>query len=176
MVRRFVTLLLAASAPAAAAAQQSPYVDISGRPIKALSAEDIARLEAGAGMGFALAAELNGYPGPKHVLELADSLALTETQADSVRAVFDRMERQAVALGRELIGLEWRLDSLFAGGEATAKRVREVVAAAGVTRANLRATHLVAHLETRALLDDHQRHRYDQLRGYGAGHRHEHGE
>ena len=28
-------------------------------------------------MGLALAAELNGYPGPLHVIELADSLRLT---------------------------------------------------------------------------------------------------
>ena len=32
------------------------------------------------GMGLALAAELNGYPGPAHVIELAKSLGLSEPQ------------------------------------------------------------------------------------------------
>jgi hypothetical protein len=31
-------------------------------------------------MGLALAAELNGYPGPAHVIELAKSLGLSEPQ------------------------------------------------------------------------------------------------
>ena len=37
----------------------------------------VADLKAGRGMGLALAAELNGYPGPSHVLELADKLKLS---------------------------------------------------------------------------------------------------
>jgi len=38
----------------------------------ALSVEQIEQYRAGAGMGYAKAAELNRYPGPMHVLELAD--------------------------------------------------------------------------------------------------------
>jgi hypothetical protein len=51
--------------------------DASDRPIKALSAEQIADLKAGQGLSLALAAELNGYPGPRHVLELGKQLGET---------------------------------------------------------------------------------------------------
>ena len=49
----------------------------------------MADLRAGRGMGLALAAELNGYPGPAHVLELADKLDLarsTENECSTVIA------------------------------------------------------------------------------------------
>jgi len=60
----------------AATLAQSPYAGMQTRPIKALSAQQIDDLKAGRGMGLALAAELNGYPGPAHVLRLSDRLAL----------------------------------------------------------------------------------------------------
>ena len=37
----------------------------------------------------ALAAELNGYPGPSHVLELADKLELSTEQRASMQRLFD---------------------------------------------------------------------------------------
>ena len=52
-------------------AQHSPYTGLEERDIKALSAEQVAGYLAGDGMGFALPAELNHYPGPKHVLDLS---------------------------------------------------------------------------------------------------------
>ncbi len=62
---------------AAVANAQTPYAGMQTRPIKALSEQQMADLSAGRGMGLALAAELNGYPGPVHVLELADKLNLS---------------------------------------------------------------------------------------------------
>ena len=59
----------------------SLYSGMETRRVKALSEEQIADLEGGRGMGLALAAELNGYPGPLHVLELAETLDLTDEQA-----------------------------------------------------------------------------------------------
>jgi hypothetical protein len=47
------------------------------RAVKGLSAQQIADLRAGKGMGLALSAELNGYPEPMHVLEHAEALKLT---------------------------------------------------------------------------------------------------
>ena len=55
----------------------SPYAGQETRAIKALSPEDLEELRTGAGMGLAKAAELNGYPGPLHVLALAKELQLT---------------------------------------------------------------------------------------------------
>src|SRR5262245_40334747 len=90
--------LVLATAPAAAQSHQ-PYAGLESRPIKALSAQQIADLRAGRGMGLALAAELNGYPGPAHVLELADRLALSDEQRAKVQALFDAMKSEAVPLG-----------------------------------------------------------------------------
>ena len=73
---------------ATAANAQAPYGGMQIRPIKALSEQQIAHLGAGRGMGFALAAELNGYPGPSHVLELADRLELTAGQRAGIKALF----------------------------------------------------------------------------------------
>src|SRR5262245_62315440 len=75
-------VLLLGFAPATA--QEQPYAGYEQRPIKALSREQIADLKAGRGMGLALAAELNGFPGPIHVLELAERLQLTVEQRSAV--------------------------------------------------------------------------------------------
>ena len=75
---------------AAAQAQQvQPYAGLQTREIKALSHEQMEDLAAGRGMGLALAAELNGYPGPRHVLELATQLSLTDEQRNSIQRLFD---------------------------------------------------------------------------------------
>ena len=80
-MKRFALLaLILAATPVAAdtAHQHSPYAGQEARDIKALSLEEIADLAAGRGMGLALAAELNGYPGPRHVLDLAPELGLED--------------------------------------------------------------------------------------------------
>ncbi|MCX7274130.1 MAG: hypothetical protein NTV19_13305 [Burkholderiales bacterium] len=53
---------------------------VQARDIKSLSAQQMADLRAGTGMALALPAELNGYPGPSHALELADQLKLSPEQ------------------------------------------------------------------------------------------------
>src|SRR4051794_33352570 len=96
----FTALLTAASA------QRQPYAGLDGRPIKALSEQQIDDLRAGRGMGLALAAELNGYPGPMHALELADQLGLTQEQRTRVQLLFAGMKAEAVPLGEKLIAQE----------------------------------------------------------------------
>ena len=64
---------------------QTPYAGQQTRPIKALSDQQVADLIAGRGIGLALAAELNGYPGPSHLLELADRLDLSDAAEDASR-------------------------------------------------------------------------------------------
>lgn len=97
-----------------ASSQDPPYPRLPERPIKALSPEQVAAYRAGDGMGQALAAELNGYPGPRHVLELVDSLALSADRRAAVQAVFDRMHARAVEFGAAIIAAEAGLDSAFA--------------------------------------------------------------
>lgn len=162
-----VTALLALAA--AAGAQLSPYAGgHEDREIKALSPEETEELLSGHGMGLALPAELNGYPGPKHVIELADELELSEEQRDAVSQVFDGMLRKAIDLGFEVVAAERRLDALFAQAEATPEALRAALEELEALRAELRYTHLAAHLETKALLTEDQVHRYIELRGYGA--------
>ena len=168
MKPRTLLLVLAASlltVPGLAA--EMPYAGQQARTIKALSDDDIAALRKGEGMGMAKAAELNGYPGPVHVLTLAKQLGLTESQQRDVAAIFARMSAAAKPLGGELIAQEQTLDRLFAKGEITPDRLAAATAAIAELQGRLRSVHLSAHLETRALLNADQIARYQQLRGYG---------
>jgi Spy/CpxP family protein refolding chaperone len=161
-------LALVAAAPALADNPPSvPYAGEQTRIIKSLSEGDIAALLKGEGMGMAKAAELNGYPGPAHVLSLAGQLKLTEDQRRQVQAIFDRMSAAAKPLGTELVDRERMLDRLFAKGEITAERLAAETTAIAALQGRLRSVHLAAHLETRALLDAEQSALYQKLRGYG---------
>lgn len=165
-----VVSLIASSVMAA-----SPYAGEEGREIKALSAADIEAYLTGQGMGFAKAAELNGYAGPKHVLELARELELTAEQRTRTQALFASMQTKAVALGRQLVDEERKLDRLFAGAGITQDSLQQSVARIGALQADVRAAHLEAHLEQARILTPEQREHYLRLRGYhspGAHHAH----
>ena len=162
-------LALAALALPAAAQEAPPYAGQDARDIAALSEAQIAQLEAGAGMGFALAAELNGWPGPLHILENAEALDLSEEQRSDVQAIWDAMNADAVALGAELIAAEAALDAAFEDRTVTSDALEALVMAAADAEGALRARHLAAHLEATPVLSRHQRMIYGQLRGYGTG-------
>jgi Spy/CpxP family protein refolding chaperone len=148
------------------AAQSSrPYAGMQARAIKALSAEQIADLKAGRGMSLALAAELNGYPGPRHVLELAEQLGLTDQQRADVQRLFEEMTVE-VPIGEKLISQEAELDRLFAHRVVTPSSLGSVMAAIGATQAELRKAHLKYHLITSGLLTAEQMQNYSRLRGY----------
>ena len=153
---------------------QTPYGGMQTRPIKALSEQQVADLGAGRGMGLALAAELNGYPGPSHVLELADRLDLTADQRASVQRLFDSMKMEAVPLGSKLIEQEAELDRQFADRIVTPESLKASTAALATTQGALREAHLKYHLSTAALLTPVQMRRYADLRGYGGGKRMHH--
>jgi hypothetical protein len=59
---------------------QTPYAGLQNRAIKSLSDNDINELRRGGGWGLALAAELNGMPGPAHLLELKDQIHWLRTK------------------------------------------------------------------------------------------------
>jgi Spy/CpxP family protein refolding chaperone len=157
----------ALAAPAFAANPSTPYAGEETRAIKALSDGDVASLLKGEGVGMAKAAELNGYPGPAHVLALAEELKLTQPQRQQIQAIFDRMSAAAKPLGAELVERERLLDQLFAKGEITPARLSTETAAIGELGGRLRSVHLAAHLETRALLNPDQIAHYQRIRGYG---------
>jgi hypothetical protein len=120
----------------------------------------------GRGMGLARAAELSGYPGPRHVLDLASELSLSEPVASETQAIFERMQVAAKKLGAEIVALELELGRAFMERTIDAptidERTREIAALQG----ELRAAHLRAHLELTALLSPQQIAAYNALRGY----------
>jgi Spy/CpxP family protein refolding chaperone len=144
-----------------------PYAGQDARAVSTLSAADIADLVAGRGWGLAKPAELNGYPGPAHVLELADRLQLTPEQRRGVEASFAAMQKKAQALGPAYIEAERALDRAFRSRAIDRAMLARLLAATERARAALREVHLAAHLETSALLDGRQRALYATLRGYG---------
>ena len=152
--------------PAISSPAASPYAGLDSRPVKALSPEQLADLRAGRGMGLALPAELNGYPGPTHVLELAGLLGLTPEQRLRTEALVAAMKAEAIPLGERLIADETTLDRLFADKQATAGTLDTASARIGVTQAALRAAHLRYHLDMVAVLTPEQVERYAALRGY----------
>src|SRR3954462_5308423 len=119
---------------ATAASAQTPYAGMQTRSIKALSEQQVADLGAGRGMGLALAAELNGYPGPSHVLENADALELTVDQRNRIKALFEAMNAEAVPLGEGLIDEESKLDTLFADRRITPSTLSGAIAGIGATQ------------------------------------------
>lgn len=145
---------------------QSPYAGMQTRSIKALSAQQIDDLKAGRGMGLALAAELNGYPGPLHVLELSDRLALSAEQKLRIQKLFDAMKAEATPIGARLIEQEGALDRQFAGRSITSDALQDATMKIGLTQAELRNAHLKHHLETAQILSPEQMKQYADLRGY----------
>jgi len=166
-------VLITFASPALVQSQQ-PYAGLEARPIKALSEQQIADLRAGRGMGLALAAELNGYPGPMHVLELAGSLDLSSRQRAKMQELFTAMKAEAIPLGERLIAQEAELDKAFASKTVTAATLAAYTEAIGATHAALRQTHLKYHLFTVEVLTPVQVQSYRELRGYKGGTQHPH--
>ncbi len=127
--------------------------------------QERAALERGEGFGMALAADRNGYPGPRHLLELKAELKLTPEQQSAIEDLFRRMKQQALARGKEVLVAEQNLDAMFAGRRPEAE-LREQAFRAATLRAELRWVHLSAHLAAQKLLSPEQLAAYQHLR-YG---------
>jgi Spy/CpxP family protein refolding chaperone len=171
-------LSCALAGPALAQGTASPYAGQQARAIKSLSDEDRQALLEGQGMGLAKAAELNGYPGPTHVLELANHLQLTSEQRAATRKLLAEHKAAARQLGAAILEAERALDEAFASRRADEAIVRRLTGDIARLQGELRAEHLRAHLAQTALLRPEQVQHYAQLRGYagqgGGGHQHRH--
>ena len=159
-----VFLSVALAVPVAAQHGDHAHGAASGAGLPAAEAEG---LRTGAGMGLARSAETNHCPGPLHVLELADSLGLSDAQRVEAERLRAAMLAEAVPLGEQVLTVEGHLDALFAEGHATPEAVDRMTAHLGALRGRLRAAHLRAHVAMRAALSDEQVMEYDRLRGYG---------
>jgi hypothetical protein len=151
---------------------QSPYAGQESREIKALSAQEVSDLLAGRGMGLARAAELNGYPGPMHVLELAAELELSPEQVSRTQALFKKVKARATDIGRQLIEEERALGRQFSSKSITPASLKPSLERLATLQAELRRAHLETHLEQAALLSDAQIAAYAKLRGYGGSGNH----
>jgi len=147
---------------------KSKYVGQEKREIKSLSESDIEELENGKGWGFAKAAELNGVPGPVHLLEMKKEIRLSSEQIQKIEAIYQKMKKQAIPLGLGLIELERRLNNHFANRTITDNLLHELLGEIVQVRKKLRYTHLSAHLKTPDILTHEQITLYNELRGYSS--------
>ena len=156
-------------------ANEQPYSGLTDRSIKALSSSETKGLLAGEGMGLALAAELNAYPGPKHVLELAEQLNLSEQQHQKTERIYFAMQSEARQIGKNIIEQERVLDQYFKNRQIDQQRLELLINKISALKSRLRFVHLNAHLSLYTVLTEHQHRQYQQLRGYSTSkHQHKH--
>ncbi|MEM0962428.1 MAG: hypothetical protein AAGK21_07850 [Bacteroidota bacterium] len=172
MTRVSLLLLLATALAVPAGAQHGANGHgATGRDAQVpsgLSADDVRGLLTGGGLGMARPAELNGYPGPLHVIELAEPLQLTDEQLETAQQLREAMLAEAVPLGRQLVDAEQALDAVFAAGDATEADIEQAVSHAASVHARLRAVQLRTHLAMRDALTDDQLRAYGRLRGHAS--------
>ncbi len=171
-MRYVVPFLVFAAMPGALLGQDphdhtSPYAAKHDSEVPSLTSEEIEQFRAGEGMGFAKAAELNSYPGPKHALEMAGELGLSEDQITALEAIRAAMLADAIRLGEELIEAENTLNRRFQHRHIDGEILRSLIEDVESIRAELRFVHLSAHISTTALLSEAQIAAYNRLRGYG---------
>lgn len=147
---------------------KSKYAGQEIREIKSLSESDIEELENGRGWGLAKAAELNGVPGPVHLLEMKKEIGLNPEQTLKIEVLYQTMKKQAIPLGLKLIELERKLNNHFSNGTITEKLLHEVLEEIAQVRKQLRYVHLSTHLKTPDILTVEQLDLYNKLRGYSS--------
>jgi uncharacterized protein (DUF305 family) len=147
-------------------AAPSPYAAQMNSPVRGLSTQEVDDLLAGRGLGFARVAELNRYPGPRHLLDLQAALALSGAQVAAINAIFAVMQTEAQQLGEQIVRREQTLSAAFANGALTEAEMETQVMALTELYGRLRTTHLRAHLQVTPLLTPEQIAAYERLRGY----------
>jgi hypothetical protein len=144
------------------------YAGEEKREIKSLSATDIEELQNGKGWGLAKAAELNGVPGPVHLLEMREEIDLSAEQIRAIEDIYSKMKQEAVPLGLELIELERELNNHFTNRTITDELLRQILQKISQVHGQLRYVHLSAHLKTPDILKSEQIALYNKLRGYSS--------
>ena len=145
--------------------QTNPYAATSAGLTDAQRAQYLS----GEGMGFAKPAEMNHYPGPRHVLQNAARMRLSPEQLAATQKLFDGVQLKAKALGKRIVDREDELLRIFSSGTADEAHVKQLTAEIGNLQGELRTVHLLAHLQERTLLSPEQIQIYDQARDYIPG-------
>ncbi len=119
----------------------------------------------GLGSDLATIADVNNYPGPKHVITLKTELGLTRDQLKKTEALDKVVSSSAVAKGAEIVQAEEELNQLFEAGTVSEKALRTKLEQIGKLRSDLRFIHLQAHLRMRQILTPDQIKQYGEIRG-----------
>jgi len=156
------------SGPVPSRASGAPHHATPGAEIPGLGADEIVELREGGGMGLARVADVQGYPGPRHVLDAwaAGSLPLSKEQVTQVQEIVRAMELEARRVGGLVLDSERELALAFGSGAIDVTSLRPRLERIAALRGELRAVHLDAHLATRAVLHPAQLARYAELRGH----------
>ena len=160
-------LLWPISALAQDHAAHSSYAGFEAREIKSMSDAELDDLRRSAGWGLASSAELNGVPGPAHLLELKDQIGLSADQVSAIETIFAAMQSEAQDAGVRFIEAEAAIEAAFRAGNLEQQQLRALIETSAAAQAELRYIHLVRHLETPPLLSQEQIAQYNALRGYG---------
>jgi hypothetical protein len=147
----------------------SKYIGQENRKIKSLSSEDIKSLETGTGDAFgslAKLAELNGYPGPRHVLDLGKELRLTTVEKENIIIIYNDMKREALKLGQEIFQIEKTANELFANKSISDSELQRLIIKSAENYGKLRYIHLTTYLKMMDILSQEQIILYNTLRGY----------
>jgi hypothetical protein len=158
-----------ASSLAASSSQISPYSGQEIRDIKSLSDDDVQSLQNGTGEAFggiAKLAELNGYPGPRHVLDIAQELQLTDRQRVEIELIYQNMSNNAKSIGSAIIAIEQDMDEAFANKTITEENLIAMLDKSANFYGQLRFVHLSAHLDTAQIMTTEQIQMYNEMRGY----------
>ena len=147
---------------------KSKYAGEEKREIKSLSDSDIEELKNGKGWGLAKAAELNGMPGPAHLLEMKDEIDLSANQVRVIENLYKKMKQEAIPLGLELIELERELNNHFANRTITSELIGVLLERVAQVQKKLRYVHLLTHLKTPDILTPEQIALYNKMRGYSS--------
>ena len=116
----------------------------------------------GKGMGLAMPAENNGYPGPRHVLDAADQLHLTPDQKAKTEALVAAIKDEAIPAAKRLVADEAALDNLFITHIADLASIQAASQRAAQSESALRVIHLKYHLAMVSILSA------DQIAAYTA--------
>jgi hypothetical protein len=147
---------------------KSKYTGEERREIKSFSEGDIEELKNGKGWGLAKVAELNGVPGPAHLLEMKDDIDLSAKQIGAIEDLYNKMKREAIPLGFELIDIERELNNHFANRTITDELLNVLLEKVAQVQKKLRYVHLSTHLKTPNILTAEQIVLYNKLRGYSS--------
>jgi len=151
----------------------SAYVSLLDSEIRGLDQDTIEGYLTGKGLGQALPAELNGYPGPRHTIDMAEEMELTDEQLAQVQALFDDMQSAVLPLGEKYLESVAELELAFREGTITDEYLQSQLENITGIEAQMRYVHLSTHLATIDILNHDQIMEYNMMRGYGDGMDHE---